>query len=318
MRKRIIFNVVLILGVVALGAALWFTRPGPPPARETVSALAPGEISHIEVHTRDNVIELARDEDNGRWRMIEPAQARADATRIAALLELAARTPEHRYARDAVAADKTGVDDADLTLRFNDEAPIAIGHEGPSPGTRYVRTAHALLLVKSGHLEEQPLGWTRWIAPGLLAADARLTRLTLPRATLTRSDNGGWQVVPANADRGADYAQATIDAWHYSRALAVEPLDASRERIARVTLQFADEPARHLDVIARAPELVLRDAALGVDYHMAANQAGPLLDMQHPDILRQSRGNDLQPSAIPLTDPGANTEPPAEGSSSAN
>ncbi|MES1924601.1 hypothetical protein [Salinisphaera sp. T31B1] len=315
-RKRIVFNLLLFAGLVALCSALWLMRapkPSPPPS---VTGLASAAITDITVNTPDDVIALARDRDGARWRLSAPVRARVDANRVAALLAFADAVPERRMARDAVAETVSGMDDPSLVLRFNDQAPIAIGAEGPRPGTRYVRTAHALLLVAVGELADQPLGWTHWLAPGLIGRDEQLTRLILPRLTLIRSGTGGWQVAPADVDRGADYAQATIDAWHHSRALGVEPMDASRERIARITLNFADRPARYLDLIERRPELILRDADLGVDYHLAAVQAGPLLDMDHPDLLRQGRATDLAPSAIPLTPGGGagptETHPPAD------
>ena len=142
------------------------------------------------------------------------------------------------------------------------------------------------------------------LVAGLARDDAALERLTLPRLTLARSDTGGWQVEPKSADRGADYAQATIDAWRHSRVLSLEPVDASRERIARVTLRYGDDHERRLDVIEREPELILRDAERGIDYHFAPHLATPLLDMQHPDTLGAGRVRSLQPSAIPLNPTG--------------
>jgi len=303
-RSRIVFIAVLVACLIGLGAALWLTRTPEPAAPAAVSSVPASAIEHITVHTRSEVIELARANHADRWQLTVPAHARADSDRVSALLELAARVPQRRLALDAVDDATTGLDNPELVLRFNDEAPIAIGGEGPLPDTRYVRTAHALLVVAPGHLQNLPLGWTHWVAPSPIAPDANLARITLPRLTLTRSDTGGWQVVPAGADRGADYAQATVNAWLHSRALAVEPADASRARQARITLVFADEHKRQLDMIARAPELVLRDNDLGVDYIFAASQAGPLVDMHHPDLLRRSRADDLRPSAIPLAPGG--------------
>lgn len=297
-RARVVFNAVLILAAIALGSALWLTRERPAPPPESVSGLAPDAIRRLEVHYRDNVIVATREGE--RWQLQQPVDARADASGVGAALAVATAIPQHRYDHDALDDDATGLDDPALTLRFNDDAPIAVGGPGPSPGSRYVRTAHATLLIDAPGLATQTLGWSHWIAPGLLAPGARLTALVLPHLTLTQGDTGGWQVAPVGADRGADYAQATIDAWRHSRALSVEPADAARQREARVTLRFADQPDRSLDVIAREPDLILRDNRLGVDYHFAANHAGPMLAMRHPQALGSGRADNLQPSAIPL------------------
>lgn len=303
-RGRLVFNLLLAAGVLALAAALWFTHEPPAPAPAPVSTIATEKIERIEIHHGDDVIVLARVDGRG-WRMREPVAASADPERVSALLELAATVPKKRYERGAIDARSTGLEPPTLTLRFNAEAPIALGGHGPARSSRYVRTAHALLVVEAAKLEDdllsEPLSWPHWVAPDLLGAGERLQRLTLPQLTLERGENASWRVTPANADRGADYARATVSAWRHARARTVEVADHARQRSARVTLRFVDAPIRQLDVIAREPELVLRDPALGVDYHLAANRAAPLLDMAHPAALGDSRADRLQPSAIPLT-----------------
>lgn len=317
--RRLAFIGVLMAALIAFGGALWLTRAPKTIAPAAVSSIPVPRIHHVTIQTRDAVVELARpgdgDVNGGQWQLETPVSARADADRVSTLLQLAARIPQRRLAPDAVDDATTGLDDPALVVRFNDEAPIAIGGEGPLPGTRYVRTAHALLVVSARTLGDLPPGWTHWLSPSPIAADAALGRITLPRLTLTRSDNGGWQVAPIDADRGADYAQATVDAWHQSRAFAVEPADASRARESRITLVFVDGHKQQLDVIARSPELILRNTDLGVDYILAASRAGPLLDMHHPDLLRQSRADHLRASAIPLVAPDTHTDAARENES---
>ena len=315
-RKRLIFIAALIVGVIALGAALWLTRSPQPTPEPRVSHVPVKALAHIDINLRDAMVELERPGgkgDDDSWRVATPVTARADTAHVKALLELAEATPTRRYARDAIEEDVTGLDDPALTVRYNNEAPIAIGNPGPQVGTRYVRTAHALLLVKLRSLSSLPTDWRGWIAPTLLARDADLTQLTLPRLTLKISETGGWRVLPESADQGADYAQATINAWRRSRALSLEPADLGRERTARVTLRFGDDSTRHLDVIAREPELILRDADLGIDYHFADTLTAPLLDMRHPDALGAGRERSLQPSAIPLSAPEVGSESSDDG-----
>lgn len=314
MNRRFAVVAILALGVGALALVLWFTRTPAPPAPQPVSDVPAREIERVEVHLPEAIVQLDRpagkNDSPMPWRMDAPIDTRVDVEPLQTLLALADTVPRQRYARDAIADEVTGLDDPAVVVRFNGGAPIAVGNEGPAPGSRYVATAHALLLVDARALARLPAAWRDWVAPTLIAPAPDLVHLTLPRLTLKRSDNGSWQVAPKHADRGADYAQATVDAWHNSRALGLEPVDAGRGRISRVTLRFADATARTIDVIAREPELILRDAERGIDYYFAANQAAPLLDMQHPDALADARYHSLAPSAIPLVDPG--DEEPAD------
>lgn len=307
-RKRVVFLAILLTAIVGLSLALWLTREPAPGAPQTVSDIAPQAIDRVELHLPAAVVQIQRtagksNTASSRWRLSAPIDARAALEPLQTLLALAVAVPRQRYDLGAIADDVTGLDDPALVLRLNNGAPIAIGNEGPTPGSRYIATAHALLLVDAGGLSRLPTKWRGWVSPTLLGANADLVELTLPRLTLTRSETGGWQVAPSSADRGADYARATVEAWRTSRALGLEPVDASRQRLARVTLRFADGRTRHIDVIERARQLILRDAQRDIDYHFSANRAAPLLDMQHPDALGAARDRSLAPSAIPLVAP---------------
>src|SRR5699024_6142034 len=111
--------------------------------------------------------------------------------------------------------------------------------------------------------------------------DTDLVSLQLPQATLTQTDTGGWQVSPAGADRGADAAQFTVDAWRHAAALSIRPAQNTPAR-ADVRLTFADGHRRTLEVVAREPQLILRDPRLGIAYHLGRDLVAPLLDMRHP------------------------------------
>lgn len=277
-------NALLALIVLGLGAALWLSRQtSTPPAPPAVSDIAPHDIQRISVRHANNRVTLKRDGAERPWRLVAPEKARPDPVHIASLMTLAKAHASRDYALGAIPDAKTGLSQQAIVVRFNRAGPIRLGGPGPTPGTRYVATSHRLLLVSLPDIGSLDDGWTHWLDPALLAQNKDLRRIVLPHFTLDHDDRGDWQVHPGEKRSNAA-ARTTIAAWHRAKALAVVPADHGRQRLARITFDFADAPARHLDIIERHPNLVLRDPRLGVDYHLAGNRVAPLLDLIHPGL----------------------------------
>jgi hypothetical protein len=283
-RSRILFNTLLALAAIGLAAGLWLARgPAPPPALPTLSSIAPNAIDHITVRHGSELIVLERGGPDRPWRLVSPVKARPDPTQVAILLALARTQATHAYPLQVIADRTTGLSKMPLTVRFNDEAPVRLGAAGPEPDSRYVATAYRLLLARLPDTRSLTRSWSHWIDPALVAPNTRLTRLVLPDFTLTRDTAGLWHASPIH-QRSDAAARATISAWKRVKALTVVPADRSRKRIARITMDFADAKPRHLDVIERNPNLILRDPRLQVDYHLAGNRVPPLLELEHPGI----------------------------------
>lgn len=296
-RSRWLFNVLLALVVIGLGVTLWLSQQStPPPAPPPVSDIALNDIQRISVRHDNNLVTLKRTSADRAWRLVAPASARPDPVHIASLMTLARAHAGRDYPLGAIPDTTTGLGHQAVIVRFNQAAPIRLGGPGPAPGTRYVATAHRLLLVSLPDIGTLDDSWTHWVDPALLAPNTRLTRMVLPDFTLTRDDQGHWQARPVG-QRSQAAARTTISAWKRAKALTVVPADHSRQRIARITLGFADAPARHLDIIERNPNLILRDPRLDVDYHLAGNRVAPLLDLKHPGLSLSRKNRNLSADA---------------------
>lgn len=283
-RSRWWLNALLALIVTGLGVALWLSRQtSTPPAPTAVSDIAPNGIQRISVRHANNQVTLGRADADRPWHLVAPEKARPDPVHIASLMTLAGAQASRDYALGSIPEARTGLGQQAVVVRFNQAGPTRLGGSGPTPGTRYVATPHRLLLVNLPDIGSLDDSWTHWLDPALLARDKSLTRLILPHFTLSRDDRDQWQVRPGDR-RSAAAARTTIAAWRRAKALAVVPADHSRQRLARITFDFADAPTRHLDIIERHPNLVLRDPSLGVDYHLAGNRIAPLLDLIHPGL----------------------------------
>ncbi|AWN16319.1 hypothetical protein [Salinisphaera sp. LB1] len=287
MRRRLALIAILLLVLAGLAATLWWSYRAPPGPRTTqpprISTLAPTRVARIRVRHGSDLIMLQRDGPQAPWHLTAPVDAPVDRLHLQAVLSLLGRHARHRYAPDAIDPATTGLKNPALVVQFNRQTPIDIGGRGPSPGSRYVRTPHDLLIAALPDLSGLQWGWTHWISPALVPPHRQLKKLVLPHFTLDRDTHGDWHAQPAG-QRSAAAVAATRQAWQRARALTVVPANQSRQRLARVTLVFEHSPPRHLDIIERAPNLILRDPALGVDYHLAGNRIGPLLEIRHPGL----------------------------------
>lgn len=308
MQRRTLLNLTLLASAAALGAWLWLTRPAPPEPAQPLLDIAAANVTRIEIQRPGTDREpLVLKREAGGWRLTAPADARADAAQVRSLLALTRAVSQRRYPASEINRAEAGLKPPAARLQFNQQPAIAIGGRGPLGDSRYVQIGDIVLLADLPNLGGLELPWTQWIDPGLIAAGADLAQLRLPELTLTQAETGGWRVTPAERDRGADVAQRTVDTWRHARARTIVPA-SGRQAMATVELVFADGHTRRLGVIARTPELVLRDTRLGVDYHLAANKGPPLLEMQHPQLPQGLGADTPERSKILLTPPTGPTE----------
>lgn len=288
MTRRLVVNLMLaglvaLLGVLVFLPSLWpADDTGPEEVATSLGqqlGLAADGPTHLRVRRGADQVRLSK--HDGRWRVISPVNARADAAHLEIINALrtsqALRAVDDRDLSDAV----TGLD-APLVVQYDDAPPVRVGGLGPNGATRYVAAAGRTWLVPLTHYDTLAWHWTDWLDRALLPDNRALSRIVLPDYTLEKTTTG-WQVQPDDA-RGSPAAAATASAWRRAAALAIVPADRSLERLARVTLVSGDTSRQVFDIVERGPNLVLRSEALGVDYHLAGNRIGPLLNLVHPGL----------------------------------
>lgn len=282
-RRQWAIVITLLVVTTGLAATLWWvylgpTRPpNPPPTR--ISPLRKPDVDLIRVRYGSTLVVIRRGKADDAWHLSKPVNAPVDKTHLDAILSLLNHHADQQYPPGTASKDKTGLANP-VVVRFNDEAPIRIGDPGPDQHSRYVATAHNLLHVRLPEMAGLHWSWTHWISPALVPSGRQLQRIILPHFTLDKSDDGSWHVLPSSPHSHAA-ATATLHAWQHARARRVAPADQSRQRSARITLIFAHGSPRHLDIIERDPELILRDPALGVDYQLSGDHTAPLLERQN-------------------------------------
>lgn len=278
MRRRSLLNLLLVVVVAGLVALLVLDRETQVVSRP-ITNLTRAAIERVELRFPGAASIVLVRRDHGWW-LTEPVTARADGPTVAQILRLAEADSQQTRAADAVDAGAVGLDPPVVTVGFNQAPAIALGDAAALARNRYARIGDTVYLIDEPNMRALDAAYANLVGRDLVPDEANIIKLQLPTATLTRSATGGWAVAPNSADRGADAAQATIDAWRFARALWTKPAGDEPAQ-GRVTIHTQDGRIIY-EVVAREPQLILRRPDLGVVFHVAANQGAPLLDMQHP------------------------------------
>lgn len=129
----------------------------------------------------------------------------------------------------------------------------------------------------------------------LLPKEVTIKQLTLPKATIIPTGDGGWTVAKSDTEYSDKAVTRTVDLWKRTRAMFLEPAH-ERPAQGRVTIKTAHRGTLVFDIVSRDPQLLLRREDIGILFHVAGNRVGPLLKMQHPKLQKLKHQSD-----IPLT-----------------
>lgn len=271
----------LLLGIVAMGlvAAVYLSQEKPEPPPPPLTTLADGDISHIVIrHAGHDDIRLEKRQDG--WWLVGPVQTRAEAIEVAAILGLASRESQRRYAVAEMDLATMGLAEPAWSVQLN-ETRIEFGETDPIEARRYVRLGDTVHLIEDPPSAALDAEYHDLVAKRLLPEKATLSRIVLPGLSLNRNDRQGWQVTPPAADRGADAAQQLVNAWQQAQAMWVTPLERGRTAQGSVTIRAGNETFR-FDILDREQQLVLARSDLGVQFTLSKTLDGDLFELKPP------------------------------------
>ncbi|MCX7627108.1 MAG: DUF4340 domain-containing protein [Methylophilaceae bacterium] len=264
MKSRWLLNLVLLLAVGAIAIFLYL-RPKPVekgPKAYTLSTLDAGRISRITVEVpAKRPVRLEKQQ--GRWRMVEPYQARADETsmeRIVALLN--ATSPIKLPAEDLA---RFGLDSPALKLRLDDEE-FSFGMYQPVSGEQFVAYKGSVYAIAPHFSEEataQPLELLdkRPFDPDeqIVGFDfSGLEQWEKLRLQVERQPDGKWKVTPEKAKPDQNALNEWFDAgWRTLRATAVAPFVPDRAPHPYLIVKLKSGKTVRLIKMQESPELLL-------------------------------------------------------------
>lgn len=284
MKSRMVLNLILALLVVVLGLlALYEPGKAPPEAPPQLTTLPRSEAQTLRVvQANGTTVELRRIEDD--WRLQAPIEAPANAFRVNGMLDLLQARTFNRFAADADALARYGLAEPRARLTINDQLTIAFGETAPLDQRRYVQVDGDIALIADTHFYKLLGDVGAFASPRLLPEGAQVIRLELPDLSVSRDDQGRWQVQPPAPGASADSPAMLTDAWERARAMEVTrltgeaagtPLRVELAGVAEPLVFFKDE--RDGDVVLLRPDLQLV-------YQLAPATAAELLTLPEPPV----------------------------------
>lgn len=262
--NRTQLNLLLLVVVGGLGAALWFGKPkeekGPP-----LTSLKQDAVTRIAVeHPGKPAIRLEK--IDGRWQLVEPVRAATDSFEINGILGLAELEVKSKL--DA------GVDRAELQLdppQFTvtlDDTRVALGGVEPLRYNRYVQVGEVLGLVDDPPSAALDADYSDLVSRAIVPEGAELVRLELPGFVLEKDPAGNW-ISPQQPEAKPAQTAKLVESWKGARAMwnAAEKPEGLQGEKVRLTL--ADGQVIELVFAESDPQLVLARPAIGVRYTLS-------------------------------------------------
>ena len=275
--NRLHLNLALVLVVAALAATLYFTQKkeekGPP-----LTALTEATLERIRIeHPNAPAIALQKQDD--QWRLTEPVQAAADGLEVASIVNLSTAEAKRKLAVADVKLSELKLDPPQYTVTLND-IRLELGDSEPIEFRRYVRVGEEIALIDEPSSAALDRDYSDLVAKELLPAGAEIVKIEVPGLTLARSTDGqSWSLSPDQPEASADQKQKLADAWKSARAMwnAAAPAgEAGGGEPVTITLK---DGVVNLLVVAREPQLVIGNPALGVHYTLSKALEAELLQL---------------------------------------
>ncbi len=260
--RRWVLNLALLVLVGGLGALAWWQTQQPAAQPDTLLRLTRADITRVTItralgSATPEVIRLARAGE--RWRMLEPKQFAANATRISQLFTLLDETVVASYDASGKDLKQYGLEPGSVSLAFNDET-VVFGTENPISRKRYLLHDGKLKLVSEAVF-------------GLLTGEATtlLSNKLIPEGRTVTAVS-----LPAGFNAGA---AGLLQKWQSADALRVETY-AGEVSKGKVVLTLDDGNKLTLDLLSDEGELILANIVSGIRYVCAETQRTVLLPLK--------------------------------------
>jgi hypothetical protein len=277
MNKRLLLNLLMLIGVLALIAVVVY-KPGiaPPVENPPLTNLDVEQINRIDITRTDHELTLERRAD-GWWISGEPATP-ADPIQVGALLRLLDARPVRSYPASELDLEQLQLAPAQTTLKL-DSTEFRFGATDPLDNLRYVQLGDEVHLLQDNYQHILQGQRAQFTSRKLLPEGAVISTIQLPDRTLARQEEGGWSVEPAPEKLSADAAQKLVQAWTNANALWVRTYQTAPNG-KPVLIGLADGRQIRFELHQAEGETLLARPDLGLQYQMPEESAKPLLELE--------------------------------------
>lgn len=278
MGKRMLLNVWLAVALLILVWIVW-QEPGhaPKPPSVKLTTMTPSDIDKIVITNNNGTITLIKQGDT--WQLSQPVEIEANSVRVDDMLELLQTESLSRFPVADRNLSEYGLAKPAVKVRFND-TEILFGGLTPVDKQRYVKLGDTINLITDRYMFELTGDAAAWASRNLVPPGKQIVTLQLPDRKLSKNDKGIWGETPAEKDVSPDALQTLVNEWSQVQALRVTTYEKHTDQ-GEVVIGIMDQsqPLRYR-IIARKPELILARPEIGMQFHVAAEQADRLLSVK--------------------------------------
>lgn len=277
MSSRNILNLVL-LAVIAVLIAVVVYEPGKDVKPNIkLTDLNRTAITKITI-TRIGTSQIVLEKKDNKWQMQEPYAMPANETQVESLTEMVAAPSQAQYPLKDQDLKPYGLDSPRVTVVFNDKDKLEFGGTEPLNHQRYVRHNDTLHVITDRFYYNLGRPATDFVDHALLPAIPTITKLVLPRLTLSLQDEK-WQAEPAVKDLSRDQVNELLDNWKSANATElVEYKPAAAKEQVQLFSKDSEKPLV-FDVIHAEHAISLGRADLGLQYKFTEEIGKALLQL---------------------------------------
>ena len=279
MKSRILLNLTLIAGLVALSLFSYFKpwQDAVPSIRLT--QLKRDDIARIAIEPR-GAATIKLEKLDGAWRIVAPLTAQAEATQVDRLVDIVNANAKQKLSN----ADRRqfDLDPPQVRVTLNDQA-IAFGRINDITYEQYVATADGIYLVPPLYGYGIPTDVGKLLSRRLLDQGEVPVSFNFGRYRIERDDKGTWAAsgefaAAKDEPLSQDDFNRWADEWRLTSGLSVEPDKKNSPPGEQVSVRFKGGKAVTLRIVQKEPDFQLVRGDNGMRYHFGAEVGHRLLD----------------------------------------
>lgn len=245
--KRLGWNLLLSLFVVALAGVAWWQAHRPNVVQPSLVGLSSAEVQQVIITrqpdtAQQSVLHLQREGE--QWRMTAPRQLATNPAKISQLFTLLDETVSASYPAEGKDLTQYGLQPPMLKVQFNDTT-VLLGTENPVSQQRYFLRDGQLMLASEAIYALLNSDVLNWVANRLIPEKREVKAVNAPEGLSVKRD---------------------LDYWQSLSALRVEDWDGKDAGKGKITLTLDDNSQVELVVLSLGEEWVLGNPALKLRY----------------------------------------------------
>jgi len=275
MTRGLIVNLLLLIGVIGLGAYAWQKAQEPKEATHRLSTLGSAAVKKIEVAPRSGP-GYTLEKRGETWFLAAPIEARADQSQVQRLLDLLSATSKEKLA--ATELQRFDLDPPAVKVTMDGQT-FAFGTINPLTREQYIASGDGIYLVSTYYASLVPSSSDRLLTHSLFNEGEKAVAFRFKAFAVEQKD-GKWTVTPPLAGEeqpSQDDLNRWVDEWRYASSLITQPWNG-KPTPDSVQVHLADGKSIVFSVLRREPELILARPDEKLQFQFSGEVARRLLN----------------------------------------